>query len=435
MKRLLPLLLASTALSLPAAAVETGDTCKVRSTLAITMKGAAGVINATVDPGTTIEVLLVGESGFSRIRAGEMVGSVSTLDLESACSGTLRMCKLATPVQMYEENRSDSKSYLLKEGASLSVLKRGKTWAAVRIEDLTGFVKTEDIKKSCIAVAGVADTPATEGGDASVEAVERGEGPGLLLMPFHLEGVAPAGAADALLDALFDRAAFFRPDAGRVGLEGSRDLPWKKQVDAAAKRARGAEMAFALAGRLSVEAPSKEDPLTERYLLQLAIVDAKTGKVVKGARVRPTLNPQDDWADRALAALLPPLPAAPGARLPPTPTQKTELMPPQEAPAPTQVATASSSGDDDGPHWYGNAWGYLALGAAAAAGTGAGVVGFFALGENDEVNARVQTDPERSSQRNTALALAITSDALSVTAAAAALTGVIVFATGAGLSE
>ena len=433
MKRPLLALSASLALALPAVAVETGDTCKVRSTLAITMKGASGTLRATIDPGTTLEVLSVGDQGFSRVRAGEMVGSVSTLDLESACSGALRMCKLATPVQMFEETRSDSKAYLLKEGAALSVLKRGKTWAAVRIEDLTGFVKSEDIQRSCVVVSGVPESRGEGGGDAQVEAVERGEGPGLLLGPFHLEGAAPAGPADALLDTLFDRAAFFRPDAGRVGLEGKRDLPWKKQVEAAAKRARGAEMAFALAGSLSVESPSKEDPLTERYLLQLAVVDAKTGKVLKGARVRPTLNPEDDWADRALAVLLPTLPTAPGARLPTPPPQKTELQPlPEPAPA---APTAPVAPAEERPGWYANAWGYLALGAAAAVGTAAGVVGWFALGENDEAAARVQTDPARPAQQQSALTLAITSDALTVTAGAAALTGVILFATGAGLPE
>lgn len=430
------LLLPALALSLaaPAMAVETGDTCKVRSTLAITMKGAAGTINATIDPGTTLQVLLVGDQGYSRVRAGEMVGSVSTLDLESACAGALRMCKLATPVQMFEENRSDSKSWLLKEGAALSVLKRGKTWAAVRIEDLTGFVKTEDIQRSCVPMS--ASDPGSPDGarEPSVEAVERGEGPGVLLMPFHLEGVAPAGAADAFLDALFDRTAYFRPDAGRVPLEGTRDQPWKKQVETAAKRARGAEMAFAIAGRLSVEAPSKEDPLTERYLLQLAVIDAKTGKVLKGARVRPTLQTGDDWADRVLAALLPSLPAAPGARLPPPPTQKTELLPaPGEPPPPTAPPPAAAPGGER--HWYGNAWGYLALGAAAAMGAGAGVTGFFALGANDDAMARVQTDAARPEQQNTALALAITSDALTVSAAATALTGVILLPTGAGLPE
>lgn len=434
MTRPLPALLALLALSLPARAIETGDTCKVRSTLAITMKGAAGTIHATIDPGTTLEVLTVGDQGFARVRAGEMVGSVSTLDLESACSGALRMCKLATPVQMFEETRSDSKAYLLKEGAALSVLKRGKTWAAVRIEDLTGFVKSDDIARSCVVVSGVPESRGEGGGgEPQVEAVERGEGPGLLLSPFHLEGAAPAGPADALLDALFDRAAFFRPDAGRVGLEGKRDLPWKKLVEAVAKRARGAEMAYALAGSLSVEPPTKEDPLTERYLLQLAIVDAKTGKVLKGARVRPTLNPQDDWADRALAVLLPTLATAPGARLPPPPTQKTELQPlPELAPA---APTAPPLPAEERPGWYANVWGYLALGAAAAAGTAAGVVGWFALGENDEAAARVQTDPERPTQQQSALALAITSDALTVTASAAALTGVVLFATGAGLPE
>ncbi|MBI1946994.1 MAG: hypothetical protein HYS27_14960 [Deltaproteobacteria bacterium] len=419
--------------AVPAAAVETGDTCKVRAPLTITMKGAAGTIDATIDRGTSVEVLVVGDQGFTRVRAGEMVGSVSTLDLESACSGALRMCRLTAAVTMYEENRSDSKGYLLKPGASLSILKRGKTWAAVRLEDLTGFVKADDLRDRCAAIV---DEPAETrgGGEGAVEAVERGDGPGLLLSPFHLEGAAPAGPADALLDLLFDRAAFYRPDAGRVGVEGGRDLAWTAQLAAAAKRARAADMAYALAGRLAVEPPTKDDPLTERYLLQLAVVDAKTGKVLKGARVRPSMRPDDDWPERVLAVLLPPLQAVPGGRPPPSPTQKTDaspaLTPAPVAPAPTTPAPA-----DDGPHWFGNLWGYAALGTAAAAGAAAGVTGFFALEQNGAANARVQTDAARPEQRNSALALAITSDALTVTAVSAAFTGVVLFATGLGLGD
>lgn len=435
MTRLAASMVALLAFAAPSMAVESGDTCKVRAQLKITMKGAAGTIDATIDRGTLVEVLSVGDQGFARVRAGEMVGSVSTLDLESACTGALRTCKLKAPVLMYEENRSDSKSYRLKEGASLSILKRGKTWAAVRIEDLSGFVKTDDVAKSCVADDDGGDTKG--GGDqgAGIEAVDRGEGPGLLVLPFHVEGAAPIGPADALLDVLFDRTLYFRPDTGRVGVDGPRGLAWTAQVEAAAKRARGAEMAFALVGRLALEPPSKDDPLTERYLLQIALVDAKTGKVLKGARVRPTLRPEDDWPDRLLAALLPVLPAAPDTRPPPTPGQKTELTPDTRPMPATPAPVPAPAPSDQGPAWYGNGWGYAALGTAAAVGAGAGVTGYLALTQNDAANARVQTDPERPNQRNQALALAITADALSVTAIAAAVTGVVVFATGFGLPE
>lgn len=434
MTRVAALVVALLTFAAPATAVGSGDTCKVRAPLKITMKGAAGTIDATIERDTLVEVLSVGDQGYARVRAGEMVGSVSTLDLESACTGALRTCTLKAPVMMFDENRSDSKSYRLKEGASLSILKRGRTWAAVRIEDLTGFVKSDDVAKHCVAADETVGSGASDPG-LGVEAVDRGEGPGLLVLPFHVEGATPIGSADAFLDVLFDRVSFFRPDAARVGVEGARDIAWSAQVAAAAKRARGADTAFALIGRLALEPPSKDDPLTERYLLQLALVDAKSAKVLKGARVRPTLRPEDDWADRLLAALLPVLPAAPGARPPPIPGKKTELTAPTEpapvAPGPPPAATPT----DAGPHWYGNALGYLALGTAAAAGAGAGATGYFALAQNDDANARVQTDPEGPGQRNTALALAITSDALSVTAVAAALTGVVLFATGAGLPE
>lgn len=438
------------ALGLPT--LERGDTCTLKSPLPISMRTKAGLVDTTLDKGTDIEVVGVSDGGSARIRAGDVKGDVSSADLEGACSGTLRRCTLKSPVMMYEQNRSDSKSWRIKEGATVSVLKQGKTWAAVRVEDLRGFVKSDEIRGACNAQSGSAalDGDGSDGGDGdsarpsdevvSVEEVERGEGPGVLFLPFALEGAAPAGNADQLLSTLYDRGAYYRPDAARLPVEGSRAVEWKALVTTAARRARGADVAFVIVGRLAMEAPKPEAPLVERHLLQLGVVDAKTGNVLKAVRIRPTLDIRDVWADKALASLLPSIPAAPNSKLPVIGAEGFEVAPNSAASTSTSSAAANPppprhAADDDAgePSALANPWGWLALGGAVALGAGSGVAGYLALAENARANETSAANPAHATARNTALAEAVTSDALAIAAVGVGVAGVIVFATRAGL--
>lgn len=436
-------------LAVPAAAFERGDTCDLKAPLKVTMKGRAGQVETTLERGAQIEVVSVSDGGISLILSGELKGRVATVDLESACLGHLRSCTLSSPVMMYESNRSDSRSWRVKPGATVSILKKGKTWAAVRVEDLQGFVKSSEITGACARRDDDDDGigrgqdgdqghdlgEGGEGGDGPAEAVERGDGPGVLLLPFHLEGAAPAGDADALADDLFARLAFYRPDAGRLGAEGSRDRPWKEQIASSARRARAADTAFVLVGRVAIEpAPvgGRRDDL-DRYLLQLAVVDAKSGKVLKAVRAHPTLRPGDTWAELALAALLPSVPAAPGSKLPVVgPKPGFEVAPVKKAEGAKKTEATPSTTWEETP-WFANAWGYVSFGVAAVAGAGAGVAGMIALDDNEAANAAAETSPLRSERRNAALAEALTADALTVVAAGAAVTGLVVFVTRAGL--
>lgn len=424
--------------SSPASAIERGDSCNIKAPLKITMNGAAGVVETTLESGSEVDVVSVGDGGRSLVRSGSLKGSVVTVDLESACSGALRACTLSSEVMMFEKNRSDSRSWRLKPGALVSVLKKGKTWAAVRVEDLQGFVKSDAISGACKASRGGDDGGGDgEGEGAVTEAVERGDGPGVLLLPFHVEGVAPIGDADGLGEDLFARLLHYRPDAGRLGADGSRDKPWKDQVADAARRARGAETAFALIGRMALEPRQPGVARTddyEKYLLQLAVVDAKSGKVLKGVRVHPTLRPGDTWAELALAALLPSLPAAPGSKLPTSKGKPgLEVAPVQSGGGKKTQGPSPSLAPLEETPWFANGWGYTSLGVAALASAGAGVVGRIALDENEAANATAETDPARSQRRTTALAEAVAADALTVVAASAAVTGLVVFATRAGL--
>lgn len=431
-------IIAAATASPAAAALERGDSCTLKAPLAITIKQRSGTLESNLEAGTLIEVVGVSDGGSARILAGDVKGDVTTADLESACSGTLRTCRLTAPVMMYEQNRSDSKSWRIKSGAGVSVLKKGATWGAVRVGDLQGFVKTDELDRACVPDAARKEA-ASEGADTEAsEAVERNEGPGVLFLPFTLEGAAPAGNADALLEVLYNRGAYYRPDAARLAgdpdASGARNEPWKTQIALSAKRARGAETQFVIVGRLAMEAPKPDAPLEERHLLQLAAVEAKTGKVLKAIRIRPTTKPGDNWAEKALSSLLPTLPAAPGSKLP-VAAEQLELAPVHSDAPPVAPQRSAPVDGDTQSSWAGNPWGWLALGTAAALGAGSGLVGLVALSENTRANETAAADPAQAERRNTALTEAITADALGVVAAGALVTSVIVFATRAGHAE
>src|SRR5581483_724580 len=91
-------------------ALEPGEKCKLKSSLSVTIKRKSGTIETPLDVGTDVELVSISDAGNALVVAGDVKGTVADADLESACSGTLRSCTLSSPVMMYEQNRSDSKS-------------------------------------------------------------------------------------------------------------------------------------------------------------------------------------------------------------------------------------------------------------------------------------------------------------------------------------
>ena len=409
----------------PAVAFDKGDVCTLKAPLLVTINRPEGKVETTLDPGTDVEVVVVGDEGRTRINTGDAKGAVATRDLEAACAGTLRTCRLTRELLLFEKNRSDSRSWKLKPGASLSVLRTGKVWAHLRIDDLEGFAKTDELRPAC-PIAGELKITEAE----PTEEVERGEGPGVLLLPLLLEGAAPAGTADLLAEAFFDRLIYYRPDAARLPtLDGSvPEENWKKHVQASAVRARSAGLAYVVVGKLGVESAGDKGVL----VVSLALVEAASGTVIKALRARPTMRPEDLWAENTLAVMLPLMRTAPGARQPsgPKPAPSSKQGSRQNA---TSTTTANASA---GPApWFANPWGYVALGTAAAAGVGSGVVGALANADNDAANDTAPVDDDRSTLREQALVKSIASDSLAIVAGVAVVTTVVVFASRTGMEQ
>ncbi len=410
-----------------------GDACTLEAPLRVRIAQAAGTLEVTLEPGARVEIVAVnsGDSGFARVLSGDVRGDVSTAEFTSACRGALRTCQLVAPVTMYEENRSDSKAWRIKSGANLSVLKQGRTWGAVRVGDLSGFVKTEELEPACTRAASDANLNGDESEAAGADPVERGDGPGVLFLPFAIEGAVPVGTADALLQLLSDRGAYYRPDAALLAdprdVRRARRDSWQEQIAGAAKRASIADTEFAIIGRLALE-PNADRSLRSRLLLQLAAIEASTGAVVKAIRIRPTTKPEDTWPEKALAALLPLLPIAPGSKIPAAAQTSETLITVLDAPRTREAPRETSS-------WLANPWGWLTLAAGAALASGSGVVCVAALEDNTRANGTPAADPAQIALRNSALAQAITADALGIAAAGALITSAVVFATRAGHPE
>jgi hypothetical protein len=295
----------------PASALERGESCVLQAPLPMVVTQRSGTIELTIDKGVEVTVVASGDEGRTGISTGDAAGTVATRDLEAACAGTLQSCRLTAPVTMFEQTRSDSKAWRLKPGAVVSVLRTGKVWTHLRLADLEGFARQEELTPVCQVV-----TPEASETEVTVE-VERGDGPGLLFQPFLLEKNAPAGEADAVADLFFERLAIYRPDVARLPLSTTTTreaVKWKAHAGAAAAAARSAGLSYAVIGQVSVEAGDGKTAL----VLNLAVVDARAEKVLKGIKVRPTLKPEDLWIENALATLLPYVSAAPGAKPPPT---------------------------------------------------------------------------------------------------------------------
>lgn len=422
MKQWIVMLVLIVAAALPAGAVEKGDVCRVKTALPMIVNRPQGRIETSVDRGVEVTVLAVGDEGRSRVTTGDATGSVSTRDLEAACAGTLQLCKVVDDVTLYEKTRSDSQAWNMKPGAMVSVLRSGKVWSHVRSEDLEGFVKADELRGRCALETGgvVVDTEEPE----LTEEVERGEGPGILFLPFIIEGAAPVGDVDDVGDLFFDRLGAYRPDAARLPLTIDRKSRWRTHAESARARARATGFAYALIGKVGVEDDGGKGVL----VLSIALLDTKSGRVLKGARVRPTARIDDTWPENVLSALLPLTASAPNGRTPPPPA----------SPMPTTTPTADAPGPviDDGPTpWFANVTGYVFLGLTAGAGVGAGVVGMMAMDLNDRANATPPVDEARGALREQALPFAIASDALTVAAVGLGITTVAVFASRAGLDE
>lgn len=312
MRKSLLVIMVASAWASPVGAMERGERCVLQAPLPLVVQSPRGRVELTVDPGVEVTVVAVGAEGRTGISTGDASGTVSTSDLDAACAGTLQACALTGPVTMFEKTRSDSKAWRVKAGATLNVLRSGKAWSHVRVDDLEGYCKADDLKPVCRPKA--IDTGATRDGEIA-EQVERAEGPGVLYLPFLLDQNAPAGQADAVADLFFEQLAIYRPDVARLPLAGDRAaVKWKKHTDETSTRARDAGMNYAIVGQLSTEAIDGKQGL----VLNLAVVDTRARAVLKGIRVRPTLKPGDVWIDNALAVLLPFVASAPNAPAPPT---------------------------------------------------------------------------------------------------------------------
>jgi hypothetical protein len=412
--------------SSPTWAIEKGESCTLQSPLPMVVNRPQGRIEATLDRGVVVSVLVVGDEGRSRVTTGDAAGSVATLDLESACAGTLQICRLESPVMLYAKTRSDSQAWRLKPGATVSVLRSGKTWAHLRVDDLEGFSKSDEVKAACRGADGgtVEDTVDTE----ITEDVERGEGPGILFLPLLLEGTAPAGPTAEVGDVLFERLAAYRPDAARLpqttGLAAGK---WKADVDNASARARSAGFAYVVVGKVGVETVDGKVTL----MLSTAIVDAKAKTILKAARVRPTTRPQDPWPEQLLATLLSVVDDAPGGRIPTAPQVITGEKAPLSASPPASLAAALP----ERAPWYANPWGYAVAGLSTGMGAAAGVAAWMSLQENAAADDTSSLDAGRGDHRARALALGITSDALAAAAIVTGVVTIVVFATRAGLDD
>ncbi len=408
-------------------AFERGDTCTLKAPLPMVVRRPEGRIETTVDQGAEIVVQAVGDEGRVRISTGDASGSVSVRDLEAACAGTLQLCRLTDTITMYAKTRSDSQAWKLKPGATVSVLRSGKQWSHIRVDDLEGFVNAGDVKRACRGVSGAAVSDTAE--PELIEEVDRGEGPGVLFLPFQLQAGAPQGQVDAVADLFFERLAIYRPDVARLPEPERIAGKWKAYVTRASARASAAGMSYAVIGQAAIETVEGKPVV----VVSMAAVDARAGNIMKGIRVKTSLDLNDPWPENTLAVLLPYLASAPGAKAPPPPPTPKDNT--NQTPTTTPTKTTTPTTSTEPPGWYANPWGYVAVGGAVAVGVGAGLLGSLSMQENTAANGLSPLDDERGLRRSQALQFGIGSDVFTGTAIVVGVTGVVVFATRAGLDD
>jgi TolB-like protein len=415
-----------------ASALHVGESCVLKSPLPVTFEQGRNHMDALLEPGTEVSVVYVGDNGRSRISNGALRGVVVTREFDAACAGTLRLCTATAPLTLYERNRSDSPSTTIVRRSMFSILRAGKVWAHLSTADREGFALVTDAEARCGRRADDDNSPdgsksarqANESRGPVVEDVDRGDGPGVLVLPFVIDEGAPAARADQLAAGFFEHLAYYRPDVGRLPLLGSRSVSWKEHVETAVRRARATGHAYALLGRLSLEG--------SQAVVSLAVIDVESGKTLKGVRARPKSDGADDWSEPALAALLPVLKPAPGSRQPRARGAQTTSGDGNATPNAPRFA---SSGEGWGSPWFLNPWGYAAFGVGVASGVGAYLIGQQALDTNALANTLAATDESRGERRREALQQAVLADSLTVAAAAAGVTGVVVFVGRVGLGE
>jgi hypothetical protein len=402
-------------------ALDRGDVCTLKAPLPMVVNRKQGRVEATIDRGVDVTVVTVGDEGRTRVTTGDATGSVATRDLEAACAGTLQVCKLTQPVTLYAKTRSDSQAWRLKTGGLVSVLRSGKVWAHVRVDDLEGFTDATDLRDHCVIDAGGSVSDAAE--PELSEEIARGEGPGILWLPFIVEGAAPVDDVDAVGVLFYDRLAAYRPDAAPVPLNLPRTSKWKAYAEAARTRAKASGFAFAMIGKVEVADIEGKGTL----VASIAIIDAKSGRVLKGVRIKPTTRFADLWPEIVLSALLPYAGSAPNSTPVVAPPEEPlpMLQTPPPPPRPLQIV-------EDAP-WFANPWGYVTLVAAVGAGVGAGVVGSMAMEANDAANAAPPISDDRASLRRQALPLALGADGLAVVGVGMVVATVAVFASHAGM--
>jgi hypothetical protein len=418
--------------AVPARALDVGQSCTLKAPLPASVTTGRGTAESMLDRGAEVSVVFVGAEGRSRVSTNGMSAVVASSDLDAACAGTLRLCRASSLFLLYEHNRSDSIASSVPPGTPVSILRAGKVWAHMRAGAVQGYATVADIGAHCRSDDASALNEADSTGPAT-EIVERGEGPGVLFMPFLLEGGAAAGVADSLGEGLFERLSYYRPDVGRLAPTAERTGAWKQYLTHASERARAAGLAFALVGRVGPDdaAGAAKDA---GLVVSVALVDSATGRTVKGVRARPGAGDvAHAWTEPVLLALVPLLPAAPGSRLPVdrsvTPARPTPAA--DAGPGPT--TTVRTTGETWHTPWFANPWGWLTLGGAVAAGVGAGVVGNGVVTLNDAANATAPIDPQRQALRSQAWQQALVADALTGTAVVVGVGALVVFAAGVGV--
>jgi hypothetical protein len=436
MNRSLVVVVTMLAMAPGAHALVAGDACSLKATLPVIVQSGGTNVPTTFDAGTDVRLLYVEDSGGrGRISNGAVRGVVTMRELEAACAGTLRLCRATSAFSLFERNRSDSRSWPVSPGTAVSVLRAGKVWAHLLVAEKEGFATVVDVNGRCSADDGGATEPserphADDASGAPVEDVERGEGPGILVLPFVLDDGAPVPVADRLAATFDEHLRTYRPDVGHLPLLGSRTVAWKDHVDGAIKRARAVGLAYALLARVSPEPAGKADG--GGLVVSIAVIDVASGKTLKGVRAHPTSLDDDSWSDPALASLLPAIAPAPGGRLPSVhPTTATTTTEPASSTTP-KVAT---TGEGWSAPWFANPWGYLALGAAIGSGVGAWYVGQAALEANAAANATPSIDDKRAERRADALQQAVIADGLTATSALSGIAAVAIFAARVGIGE
>jgi hypothetical protein len=242
-------------------------------------------------------------------------------------------------------------------------------------------------------------------------------------LPSIVEGAAPVDDVDAVGDLFYDRLAAYRPDAARLPLNLPRTSKWKAYAEAARTRAKASGFSFAMIGKVEVADVDGKGVL----VASIALVDARSGRVLKGVRIKPTTRFDDQWPEIALSALLPYAGSAPNSTPVVAPKEAAPTMLPTPPPPPRPLNIV-----EEAP-WFANPWGYVTLVGAVGAGVGAGLVGSMALEANDAANAAAPISDERASLRQQALPLALGADGLAVVGVGLAVATVAVFATRAGL--